>query len=162
VQTINRLIKQRDFWMPFAPAVLGEQAGEYVHIPVCLPQPRISPHMMHAFHTTERRAELAAAVHCADATARVQMVWKELNPSFYRLIEAFGRLTGRWVLLNTSFNLHGFPIVGGACDAIEVLLKSGLDDLVVDRWLIRKRGTRAAGSPASASSRRELHDQRQH
>ncbi len=160
VQTINRLIKQRDFWMPFAPAVLGERACEYVHVPASLPQPRISPHMMHAFDTTERRADLTAAVHPADATARVQTVWKELNPSFHRLIEAFGRLTGRGVLLNTSFNLHGYPIVSGACDAIEVLLKSGLDDLVVDRWLIRKRGAREAGGPPSAPSVSGLSGQR--
>ncbi|MBS0157310.1 MAG: hypothetical protein JSS26_01820 [Nitrospira sp.] len=146
VQTINRVIKQRDFWMPFAPAVPGERAGEYVRIPASLPQPRISPYMMHAFDTTERRADLAAAVHPADQTVRAQMVWKDLNPSFHRLIEAFGRLTGRWVVLNTSFNLHGFPIVGGACDAIDVLLKSGLDDLVVDRWWIRKRETRSSTS----------------
>lgn len=157
VQTINRLIKQRDFWMPFAPAVLGERAGDYVHVPASLPHPRISPHMMHACHTTERRADLTAAVHPADHTARVQMVWKELNPSFHRLIEAFGRLTGRWVLLNTSFNLHGFPIVGGACDAIDVLLKSGLDDLVVDRWLIRKREAGEAGAQASAASASGFH-----
>ncbi|HPV81904.1 MAG TPA: carbamoyltransferase C-terminal domain-containing protein [Nitrospira sp.] len=159
VQTINRLIKHRDFWMPFAPAVLGERAGQYVHIPACLPQPRISPHMMHAFHTTERRAELAAAVHSADDTVRAQMVWKELNPSFYRLIEAFERLTGRGVVLNTSFNLHGFPIVSGACDAIDVLLKSGLDDLVVDGWLIRKRRARTIDTTAAVSSRSELQDQ---
>ncbi len=157
VQTINRLIKQRDFWMPFAPAVLGERAGDYVHVPASLPHPRISPHMMHACHTTERRADLTAAVHPADHTARVQMVWKELNPSFHRVIEAFGRLTGRWVLLNTSFNLHGFPIVGGACDAIDVLLKSGLEDLVVDRWLIRKRGAGEAGAQASAASASGFH-----
>ncbi len=157
VQTINRLIKQRDFWMPFAPAVLGERAGDYVHVPASLPHPQMSPHMMHACHTTERRADLTAAVHPADHTARVQTVWKELNPSFHRLIEAFGRLTGRWVLLNTSFNLHGFPIVGGACDAIDVLLKSGLETLVVDRWLIRKRGAGEAGVQASAASASGFH-----
>ena len=84
------------------------------------------------------------------------MVWKELNPSFYRLIEAFERLTGRGVVLNTSFNLHGFPIVGGACDAIDVLLKSGLDDLVVDGWLIRKRRARTVDTTAAVSSRGEL------
>lgn len=162
VETINRLIKQRDFWMPFAPAVLGERVTEYLHVPACLPQPRISPHMMHAFHTTDRRAEMAAAVHCADATARAQVVWKDLNPSFHRLIEAFGRATGKWTVLNTSFNLHGFPIVGGACDAIEVLLKSGLEDLVVDRWLIRKRHAQAVGKPAPGSSRSETQDQREH
>lgn len=162
VQTINQLIKQRDFWMPFAPAVLGERAGDYVHIPASLPQPRISPHMMHAFRTTERRAELAAAVHCADASARMQVVWKEINPSFHRLIEAFGRLTGRWVVLNTSFNLHGFPIVSGTFDAIEVLLKSGLDHLIVDRWLIRKRAPGAADGPSTGALRTALQDHRRH
>lgn len=139
VAHINRMIKQRDFWMPFAPAVLGERAEDYVRVPTSLPKPRLSPHMMHAFDSTERRADLAAAVHSADQTARMQTVWKDLNPSFYALIEAFGRKTGRYVLLNTSFNLHGSPIVTGACDAVEVLLRSGLEYLVVDRWLIRKR-----------------------
>lgn len=141
VQTINRLIKQRDFWMPFAPAVSAEQAERYVRLPAALPRPRLSPYMMHAFETTELRSEFVAAVHPADATARMQTVQAELNPSFHKLIEAFRRLTGRGVVLNTSFNLHGFPIVTGACDAIDVLLKSGLDHLVVDRWLITKKRT---------------------
>jgi carbamoyltransferase len=140
MQTINRLIKQRDFWMPFAPAVTAEQADRYIRIPAALPRPRLSPYMMHAFETTELRADFIAALHSADATARMQTVHAELNPSFHKVIEAFGRLTGRWVVLNTSFNLHGFPIVSGACDAIDVLLKSGLDHLVIDRWLIRKKG----------------------
>ena len=89
-------------------------------------------------------------MHPADHTARVQTVWKDLNPSFHALIEAFGRMTGRYVLLNTSFNLHGFPIVAGACDAVEVLLRSGLDYLVIDRWLVTKRG-RLEPVPASST-----------
>lgn len=148
VQTINRLIKQRDFWMPFAPAVTAERAGRYVRLPPALPRPRLSPYMMHAFETTDCRSEYVAAVHPADATARMQTVQAELNPSFHQVIEAFGRLTGRWVVLNTSFNLHGFPIVSGACDAIDVLLKSRLDYLVVDRWLITKKGTADKRVPA--------------
>ncbi|MBP8116142.1 MAG: hypothetical protein KAY09_00290 [Nitrospira sp.] len=152
VNVINRVIKQRDFWMPFAPAVLGEQAERYVHVPSALPRPRVSPYMMHAFETTGRREDFIAAVHSADQTARVQMVWKDLNPSFHALIEAFGRVTGRWVLLNTSFNLHGFPIVGGACDAVEVLLRSGLDYLVIDRCLVTKR---RGVEPCRPSSRQE-------
>ncbi|HNP83054.1 MAG TPA: carbamoyltransferase C-terminal domain-containing protein [Nitrospira sp.] len=150
VNVINRMIKQRDFWMPFAPAVLGEQAERYVRIPSALPRPRVSPYMMHAVETTWHRADFIAAVHPADHTARVQTVWKDLNPSFHALIEAFGRMTGRYVLLNTSFNLHGFPIVAGACDAVEVLLRSGLDYLVIDRWLVTKRG-RLEPVPASST-----------
>ena len=139
VGAINRMIKQRDFWMPFAPAILGEQAERYILVPTALPRPRIAPFMMHAFETTDRRSEFIAAVHPADATARAQMVWRDVNPHFHSLIETFGRLTGRWVLLNTSFNLHGSPIVNGACDAVEVLLRSGLDYLVIDRYLVTKR-----------------------
>ena len=150
VNSINRLIKQRDFWMPFAPAILAEQAGRYVRLSDALPRPRVSPYMMHAFDTTEQQADFAAAVHPADGTARAQMVWRELNPSFHALIDAFGRLTGRWVLLNTSFNLHGYPIVSGACDAVDVLLKSGLDYLVIDRWLVTKRRGSEPEAPRSA------------
>lgn len=139
VHAINQMIKQRDFWMPFAPAILGELADRYILVPPALPRPRISPYMMHAFETTDHRSEFIAAVHPADATARAQLVWKDVNPSFHSLIEAFGRLTGRWVLLNTSFNLHGLPIVSGACDAVEVLLRSGLEYLVIDRYLLTKR-----------------------
>ncbi len=150
VNTINRMIKQRDFWMPFAPAILAEQADRYVRIPAALPRPRVSPYMMHAFETTERQSEFAAAIHPADGTARAQIVWAESNPSFHKVIEAFGRLTGRQVVLNTSFNLHGFPIVNGACDAVDVLLQSGLDYLVIDRWLVTKRRASESGTSQPA------------
>lgn len=148
VNRINRSIKHRDFWMPFAPAILAEQAAHYLRLPDALPRPRLSPHMMHAFTTTEHRDDFAAAIHPADGTARAQIVWANSNPSFHRLIDAFRRLTGRGVLLNTSFNLHGFPIVGGACDAVDVFLKSDLAYLVVDRWLVTKR----QGAASSVSS----------
>jgi len=155
VSVINRMIKQRDFWMPFAPSILGEQAERYIRIPPTLPRPRITPFMMHAFETTDRRSEFIAAVHPADSTARVQTVWRDVNPRFHSLIEAFERLTGRWGLLNTSFNLHGSPIVSGACDAVEVLLRSGLEYLVIDRCLVTKRhGTEPSlASPVSDRER---------
>ncbi|HJR76194.1 MAG TPA: carbamoyltransferase C-terminal domain-containing protein [Nitrospiraceae bacterium] len=139
VGEINRRIKGRDFWMPFAPAVLAEKADQYFRIPGTLPEPRISPYMMHVFDTTEARDELAASVHSADGTARAQVVWRDLSPGFHRVIEHFGRLTGRWVVLNTSFNLHGHPIVAGACDAVEVFLRSNLEYLMIDRCLVTKR-----------------------
>ncbi|MBI4001538.1 MAG: hypothetical protein HY348_07125 [Nitrospira defluvii] len=139
VGTINRLIKRRDFWMPFAPAILEEKADDYVHIPESLRHGRSSSFMMHAFETTARRHEFIAGVHPADGTARAQIVRQQDNPRFHSLITHFGRLTGRWVILNTSFNLHGSPMVLGLCDAIEVLLASDLQYLIADHYLVTKR-----------------------
>ena len=138
VPIINRMIKHRDFWMPFAPAVLAERAGDYVVIPKTLPRDDPSPFMMHTFDTTTRRDDIVAAVHPEDATARAQTV-SEAAPGFRRVISEFDRLTGRAAVLNTSFNLHGFPIVMGACDAVDVLLQSSLELLLVEDQLVTKR-----------------------
>jgi carbamoyltransferase len=139
VGTINRLIKRRDFWMPFAPAILEEKADDYVRIPESLRHGKSLCSMMHAFDTTARRQELIAGVHPADGTARAQIVRQHDNPRFHSLITHFGRLTGRWAILNTSFNLHGSPMVMGLCDAIDVLLASDLQYLVADHYLVTKR-----------------------
>jgi carbamoyltransferase len=96
--------------------------------------------MMHTFDTTDRREEIVAGIHPQDATARAQIVSREAAPEIHGVIEAFRRLTGRGAVLNTSFNLHGFPIVLGACDAVDVLLRTSLENLVVDDVLITKRG----------------------
>ena len=139
VPRINHMIKQRDFWMPFAPAVLAEHAAELLELPPTLPQDRLSPYMMHTFATTARRDELIAGVHAHDLTSRAQIVRRETSPELHRLITEFAARTGRPVVLNTSFNLHGWPIVMGAVDALDVLRRSGLTHLVVDRVLFRKR-----------------------
>ena len=138
VPIINRMIKHRDFWMPFAPAVLAERVHDYVVVPATLPADDPAPFMMHTFDTTTRRDELAAAVHPQDQTARAQTV-STAAPGFHRVISEFERQTGRGVVLNTSFNLHGFPIVMGACDAVDVLLRSSLEHLIVDDMLVTKR-----------------------
>jgi len=138
VERINFMIKQRDFWMPFAPAMLAEDAAEYIETPTTLP-PGISPYMMFAFDTTERRNEMAAALHRSDKTARAQIVSRDLYPGFHEVISAFKAETGRSVVLNTSFNLHGHPIVMGTCDSIDILLQTELEYLVVGDQLITKR-----------------------
>jgi carbamoyltransferase len=139
VPVINRMIKQRDFWMPFAPAILEEHAADYLVLRPTLAPDDPSPFMMHTFETTARRDEIVAGIHPHDATARPQIVSRESSPAFHGVIEAFERLTGRGAVLNTSFNLHGFPIVLGACDAVDVMLRSSLEKLVVDDVLITKR-----------------------
>ena len=138
VERLNFLIKQRDFWMPFAPAVLAEDAEYYLKIPASTPA-AVSPHMMFAFDTKESRSDMTAALHHGDKTARAQVVSQTLYPDFHEIISHFKSLTGRGAVLNTSFNRHGEPIVMGTADAIEVMLGTDLDYLVVEDWLVTKK-----------------------
>ncbi len=135
VRIINDMIKNRDFWMPFAPAMLAERSDEYV----VNPKGMDSPYMIMTFDTTDKVTDFPAGVQPYDRSARPQFVHKEQNPRFHRLISRFAEKTGRAVVLNTSFNLHGFPIVCSAADAVEVLQKSGLENLAVGSYLIRKQ-----------------------
>ncbi len=134
---INRMIKKRDFWMPFAPTVLDRGAPELLDNPKAHP----APWMVLATGTTARgRGALAAALHPHDHSARPQVLRREDNPEYYELIEAYARLSGTPALLNTSFNLHGEPIVCSATDASRTFRGSGLRHLALGPWLISKPG----------------------
>ena len=135
VRIINRMIKRRDFWMPFAPVVLRAEADRYFQNPKNLP----SPYMMNTFDSTDMRVEFMAAVHNADLTARPQLLEPGQNPQYESILRHFAELTGRHVLLNTSFNLHGFPIVCTGEDALGVLTNSGLTRLVLGPLLVSKQ-----------------------
>ncbi len=137
VPIINRMIKHRDFWMPFAGTMTDDQArhnldgGEV---------PR-SPHMMMTFQPRRPPAEYQAAVHPFDRSIRPQILEESHNPEYYRLLGLFEAATGRrGGLLNTSFNLHGHPIVSAPADAVEVFLNSGLNHLGLGPYLLSKRG----------------------
>jgi carbamoyltransferase len=135
VGTINRMIKNRDFWMPFAPSILRERADDYLVNPRGL----VSPYMMLAFPTQpKRRDEIVAAIHPHDGTARAHIVDEAWNPEYYRVIQEFERLTGVGAVLNTSYNLHGEPLVCSADDALDTFERSGLRHLAIGRWLISK------------------------
>ena len=82
---------------------------------------------------------MRAACHPADKTARAQILEKKHNPQLYELISEFHKLTGVAALLNTSFNLHGFPIVNTSEQAISVLIKSDLDGLLLNNFFILKK-----------------------
>jgi len=129
---LNAKVKYRERFRPFAPSVLAERAGEYFErggsfpfMTVVLP---VKP---------EKRAVIPAVVH-HDGTGRLQTVTKEANPRFYGLIQEFDRVTGVPVLLNTSFNLQGEPIVCTPEDAVSTFLRSGLDALVLGDYLCVK------------------------
>jgi carbamoyltransferase len=136
IQVINRIIKMRDFWMPFAPTILCESAHLYLKNPRKL----MSPYMILAFETTERsKKDLAAALHPYDKTVRPQILTKEHNPLYYEIIKAFEKITGTAALLNTSFNIHGEPIVSSALDALSTFTRSGLTHLILGNYLISKK-----------------------
>jgi carbamoyltransferase len=136
VPLINRMIKNRDFWMPFAPTILAERAGEYLVNPKGLS----SPYMMLAMPTrAEAREALVAALHPQDGTARPQILEEAWNPEYHAVIGEFERRTGIGAVLNTSFNLHGEPVVCSAADAVDTFERSGLPHLAVGHWLISKK-----------------------
>lgn len=138
--TVNDLIKARDFWMPFAPTVLVTDADLYLEN--YRPQKAEAPYMITAYKATPRgQLDLKAAMHQGDHTIRPQVVTPEANPEYYRLIAAFKARTGVGAVLNTSFNLHGYPLVATPEQAIFTFEKSGLHYLALGRFLIEKRRT---------------------
>jgi carbamoyltransferase len=137
-RVLNRMIKQRDFWMPFAPAILASRQHDYLHNPQQLP----SPYMMMAFtsrrHVTE---QMIAALHPADLTCRSQLVPDGNGSGLARILDAYQQRTGRAVLLNTSLNLHGQPIARTAEDALTVFVNFELRHLQLGPYLVHKTGS---------------------
>ncbi len=143
VDRLNRSIKQRDFWMPFAPSVRAESAHRYFDDPKGL-EPRF---MTLAYRTRpEARGDLIAAAHPRDLTIRPQLVTHDANPSYHRLLTLFEERTGRGALLNTSLNIHGEPMACTPADAVDVFLRSDLDHLVLDHFVVSRLAARAGGS----------------
>jgi carbamoyltransferase len=135
VRIINDMIKNRDFWMPFAPAVLAERANDYY----VKPKPMPAPYMIVAFDSVpESRSKHSACQHPYDHTVRPQEVTESWNPDFYRLIKYYEETTGEGIILNTSFNLHGYPIVYQPAEAIDVFDRSGLQYLALANWWVWK------------------------
>lgn len=136
VMEINEQMKKRDFWMPFAPSILYERRLDY-----CINKKNFdSPYMNLSFDGTKlAKKELRAAIHQYDFTLRPQFVTLERNSRYYTLIKEFEKLTGIGAVLNTSFNLHRFPIVLGYKEAMLAFENSGLKYLSIEDYLISKR-----------------------
>ncbi|MDD5033708.1 MAG: carbamoyltransferase C-terminal domain-containing protein [Methylococcaceae bacterium] len=129
---INQRVKLREEYRPFAPSILHEHGPDYFE------QYQPSPYMERALRfRAEAAARVPAVVH-VDGTGRLQTVQREWNPRFHGLIKAFYRETGIPLLLNTSFNIMGKPIVHSVEDAIALFMTCGLDILVIGDWLFAK------------------------
>lgn len=135
VKKLNEKIKKRDFWMPFTPSILFERVKDYLVNPKNLS----APFMTIAFETTAKaRQDLPGALHPADWTARPQFIKKDDNPEYYQLIKEFKKITGIGAILNTSFNLHGYPIILSPEDAMHVFENSDIDGVLLNKTLISK------------------------
>jgi len=135
VRVINQMVKKRDFWMPFAPMMKKDQSIRYIKNDKNLD----SPYMMMTFDTKDNFRELIAAVHNADLTCRAQLLTPAQNNEMYEIIDQFDKLTGKAVVLNTSFNLHGFPIARTPSEAMYIFHNSGLEFMQLGNYMISKR-----------------------
>jgi len=133
---INAMVKMREAFRPFAPAVTVERVHEYFDVPAG----SVLPYMiMVVLVRREWRALLPAVTH-VDGSARAQTVSALDNHDFHVLLRAVGQLTGREMVLNTSFNVKGQPIVNTPQEAVETFLNTGIDYLFLENALISRRG----------------------
>jgi carbamoyltransferase len=135
--TINGKIKFREPFRPFAPAVPEEKAEEYFDGLDLKKESYPARFMITVVPWREKYADLAPAVNHG-GTGRLQTVRREWNPRYYDVIKAFGQATGAEVLVNTSFNLRGEPIVSSPADALRTFLNSGIDNLVLGSYWVSK------------------------
>lgn len=137
-EKINRLVKKREAFRPFAPAVTAEQASRFFEIDDVDEQAYACMLMVTKVRPAYR--ELLPAVTHVDGSARVQIVSRDAHESFWTLIDQVGQLTGVPVVLNTSFNVRGQPIVNTPIEAIETFLDATLDVLVLGQVMAVRRG----------------------
>ena len=131
---INKLIKKREGFRPFAPAVKVEAASQFFEIEKG--DESIYAYMLFVTQVRKAYQEQLPAITHVDGSARVQTVCKKENPRFWNLLNVFGNLTGIPILLNTSFNVRGQPIVCTPFEAVETFLRAKLDVLVMGDYIV--------------------------
>lgn len=130
---INMRVKFREESRPFAPAVLSEHASRYFDIKKELPYMTVVVKVI-----KEKQKEIPSVVH-VDGTARVQTVKRGDNPPFYKLINEFYNITGVPLILNTSFNVKGEPIVNTPREAYNCFMKTGMDVMYIGNYEFIKK-----------------------
>lgn len=129
---VNRAVKFREWWRPFAPSFKKDAAPDY------LESAFDSPFMILTAQVRREKRNVIPSVTHVDGSARPQTVEREVNPLYYRLIDEFGKITGVPVILNTSFNLRGEAIVHTPTDALRTFFSSGMDALIIGSFLVEK------------------------
>jgi carbamoyltransferase len=134
VRVINKAIKSRDFWMPFAASMIDSAQQDYLHNPKGIK----APYMILTFDS-KNMDQIIAGCHPEDGTVRPQVVTAEWNAPYHKLISAFKKRTGRGAILNTSLNVHGEPMVSSPEQAVDVMERSGLVHLILGPYLVSKK-----------------------
>jgi carbamoyltransferase len=134
---VNVKIKFREPFRPFAPSVLAERTEDYFVLPEAVKH-YPGRFMLYVVDVRENKRHTLPAITHVDGTGRLQTVHREVSPKYYRLIDTFGKATGIPVLLNTSFNLRGEPIVNTPQEAFNTFSHSGMDVLVLGDHVIEK------------------------
>lgn len=129
---INKLVKHREWYRPFAPSVIEECQDEF--FASSFP----SPFMQMVYPIHEEKRKLIPAITHVDGTGRLQTVKKDINPNYWNLINEFRKLTGIGLILNTSFNDNDEPIVCTPKDAIRTFFGTGLQELYIGNYRVRK------------------------
>jgi len=135
---VNSKIKFREGFRPFAPSAAFETADKFFGIGKKKSQQPFG-FMLYVVPVVKDKREHLGAITHVDGTARPQLVTKEINPLYHKLITSFGKKTGIPVILNTSFNLKGEPIVNTTKEALSTFKRSGIDTLVVGNFVIEKK-----------------------
>lgn len=136
---LNAEVKYREEFRPFAPAILEESGRDY------FADYQPSPYMERTLSFREDVKEKVPGVVHVDGTGRLQTVTREFNPRYYDVIASFGEVTGVPVLLNTSFNVMGKPIIHSVEDAVAVFQTSGLDAVIIEDLLLEKPNRQSNG-----------------
>lgn len=134
---VNTKIKFREPYRPFAPSVLAERAEDFFDLPGAINH-LPARFMLYVANVKKNRRKQVPAITHVDGTARPQLVYPDATPRYYKLINSFSRLTDVPLVMNTSFNLKGEPIVNTPADAYSTFIRSGLDMLVLNNFLITK------------------------
>jgi carbamoyltransferase len=134
---VNAKIKFREPYRPFAPSVLAESAEKYFDLSGAQSH-HPARYMLYVVPVKENQRHILPAITHVDGTGRLQTVFRDQSPRYYRLIERFGQATGVPIVLNTSFNLKGEPIVNTPANAFDTFSKSEMDNLVLENFLVEK------------------------
>lgn len=130
---INAEVKHREAYRPFAPSCVAERKGEFFDMPVD------APFMLKVCDVFPDKREVIPAVTHVDGSARFHTVYEHVNKRYYTLLSKFGDLTGVPVLLNTSFNIMGEPMVENPYQAIRCFFSTGLDVLIIGNFVVHKK-----------------------
>ena len=135
-EILNLKVKHREKFRPFAPAVCEDDAMEYFDCDVPIPEP--ADFMLMVYPIRKKWQEKIPSVTHVDGSGRLQTIRRHQNALYYNLIKEFGKLSGIPIVINTSFNIRGEPIVCTPYDAYKCMMGTGIDCLVMGKFLIKR------------------------